>query len=171
MGCLTPQKFKHLLSRCSTKLEKLSLSYDVLNIEENVEEGTYVGEREAQESSFGPKELVLEWYHEIPELSEFWSWLWSRCGRLEKLEVWGTEGIIDCLANGMLSHMPNLCKIHLSKVPVEWEGSRHLEDEEIATLLSCCRNGWKVVNIAHNHTFKRASILALEQHYLTLEAL
>ncbi|KAF9399143.1 hypothetical protein BGX21_006730 [Mortierella sp. AD011] len=73
----------------------------------------------------------------------------------------------------MLAHMPNLCKIHLGNSTTNSSGTypRPLEDEEIATLLSCCRNRWKVVDIGHNYTFQEASILALEQHYPTLEAL
>ncbi|KAG0003769.1 hypothetical protein BGZ80_005745, partial [Entomortierella chlamydospora] len=172
IGYMTPLKLKHLLNRCSMKLEKLSLSGDIIDIGEDVEDGTNVQECEAQESSFELKELNLVCYKEIPKLSDFWSWLWSRCGRLERLNVSETGGIVDRLANGMLAHMPNLYKIHLGNTTTcTWRHSRLLEDEEIATLLSSCRNGWKVVDIGHNYTFQGASISALEQHYPTLEAL
>ncbi|KAF9358336.1 hypothetical protein BGX26_001993 [Mortierella sp. AD094] len=64
--------------------------------------------------------------------------------------------------------MPKLSKIRLGEND-DLSGS--LSDKEIATLLSSCRNGWKVVEIRETAEFYEASAAALIKHHNTLEVL
>ncbi|KAF9106962.1 hypothetical protein BGX27_008927 [Mortierella sp. AM989] len=160
-------KFKYLLNRCSSKLRKLSIGWDILKTNDP---RNYAEENENQESITGgqPKELTLMGYNEVPGSMEVWSWLWKRCGRVEKLEVFGTGGTVVSLAGGMSAHMPNLSKIYLGNDTGISDG---LSGREIATLLSNCQNGWKVVEIRGYIEFDSLSTDALARHYPTLEAL
>ncbi|KAF9358335.1 hypothetical protein BGX26_001992 [Mortierella sp. AD094] len=118
-GHLAPWKLKYMLSRCSSKLEKLKLTSITLSAED---EGSHAEENEGKEpiSGFQPKELSLYKYKENPSSIEFWSWLWRRCGSLERLKVYLSDGTVESLADGMLNHMPNLSEIHLGQSDKEF---------------------------------------------------
>ncbi|KAG0009038.1 hypothetical protein BGZ80_002804 [Entomortierella chlamydospora] len=87
---------------------------------------------------------------------------------LGKTNVARDQGELDCLSKVLSTQIPNLHKIHFGKGREYSEG---LTDRDIATLLSSCRYGLKVVEITHNLEFHGASVAALAQHYPTLEAL
>ncbi|KAF9344360.1 hypothetical protein BGX26_004461 [Mortierella sp. AD094] len=166
-GRIDPRKFKYLLGRCSRKLGKLSIC---CRLQHDEEETNCFREFEEQEAlpRLQLKVLILQWYEYAPEFSEFWSWLWRQCGHLEELQLYLSNKVVECLADGMLTCMPNLRRIRLGG---ENAGLVNLTDEEIATLLSSCRIGWESVEIRHNLDFHRASVAALSRHYHTLEAL
>ncbi|KAF9401827.1 hypothetical protein BGX21_000465 [Mortierella sp. AD011] len=153
----------YILSRCSSRLKKLTFRGAVTNVEDE-------GPEEEQEPiiQLEHKELILSLYWEWNDTTEFWRWLWKRCGYVEILRVYDTTKAVESLADGILSHMPNLREIHLGRSD---QDHMELMDGCIATLLSSCLYGWRVVEIKHTADFREASKAALVKLFPTLEVL
>ncbi|KAF9174455.1 hypothetical protein BGX20_011209 [Mortierella sp. AD010] len=142
---------------------KLTFRGAVTNVEDE-------GPEEEQEPiiQLEHKELILSLYWEWNDTTEFWRWLWKRCGYVEILRVYDTTKAVESLADGILSHMPNLREIHLGRSD---QDHMELMDGCIATLLSSCLYGWRVVEIKHTADFREASKAALVKLFPTLEVL
>ncbi|KAG0243217.1 hypothetical protein B0O80DRAFT_448479 [Mortierella sp. GBAus27b] len=154
-----PSDLKCLLDRLSTTLEVLTLRVNVSSTEdERREKGTKAW------TSF--RELNLLERHGASYTGPFWSWLWARCAHAERLEVGSiNEAETQSLADAIWTHMPNL---HTIQVKWNKSGSHNLTDKQIATLLSCSRNGWRVVIMSNNLNFGNAALRVLTLHYSTL---
>ncbi|KAG0243216.1 hypothetical protein B0O80DRAFT_448481 [Mortierella sp. GBAus27b] len=153
---------ERVLDRLSTKLERLSLQVDAEYRKDEV--------RKTEKTDWmSLKELNLMNYHGVSTPGSFWSWLWARCGRVERLEIDSMDGALtQDLADAMLTHMPHLDRIRLRN---SWVEHLHLEDSQIATLLSGSRKGWKVVDVGGNWKFKKDAMRVLTRHFPTLEEL
>ncbi|KAK3811130.1 MAG: hypothetical protein J3Q66DRAFT_404520 [Benniella sp.] len=107
----------------------------------------------------------------------FMPWLLRKCDNVEKLRVQDCSGDGQSLAQGMLAHMPNLCKISLgnhkthSMPHIAGNILDNIPGNKIATLLSGSRNGWKAVEVLPTASFGRAAMNALSDHFATLEVL
>jgi hypothetical protein len=95
---------------------------------------------------------------------------------VERLEVLSTDDIVYSLAEGMLSHMPNIERIELGSEIFSYKDDDgyevycvELEDEHVATLLSSCRKGWKSVQVRSSASFGDAAWKSLATHFSTLE--
>ncbi|KAF8986066.1 hypothetical protein BGZ46_009863 [Entomortierella lignicola] len=179
-----PRLLKFLLNQCSGHLESLTLQdleekYDYSETNENSDEGDILREIERHEcmdklqiheseSRLHPKMLVLDCYTEDDELNPLWSWLWKRCGSLEKLDLKSITEEVDHLAEEISNHMPNLCKIQFG---LEKEGQRSLKDQYLSKIISSCHTGWKSVEIRPSAEFHKASKSALVKYYSTIEDL
>ncbi|KAG0265322.1 hypothetical protein BG011_005022 [Mortierella polycephala] len=159
-------KLKYLLARCSSKLESLTTEADIADIgddeeyEEEVEEGLEAGAQ--------LKDLRLLQCDDQLDSKAFWSWLWTRCHHLKRLDVCEISGIVPSLVEGMLTHMPYLDEIHLGR---DGEDALHLTDNEVAALLDGSRKGWKVIEVKDTVEFWDEAKEALVRHYPTLEVL
>ncbi|KAG0006203.1 hypothetical protein BGZ79_006897 [Entomortierella chlamydospora] len=159
---------KYILSRCSSKLKKLTFRGVVTNVEDEGPEEDEEEEEREPIIRLKHKELILSRYREWDDSTEFWRWLWKRCGRVEILRVYDTGEAVESLADGILNNMPNLREIHLGRSD---QYHMDLTDGDIATLLSSCLYGWRVVEIKHTANFREASKAALFKLFPTLEVL
>ncbi|KAG0243211.1 hypothetical protein B0O80DRAFT_448493 [Mortierella sp. GBAus27b] len=153
-------KLKYLLERLSTSMESLRL-------EIRVKYGEKV-ERETEMNDWTSlKELNLAKCYDTTDTGSFWTWLWMRCGRVERLKVMSIgETVHRTLVTAMSIHMPNLDTIQLESeqsLPVK------LKDDQIATVLGGSRKGWRELDVGNNVDFGRASLKALTEHFSTLE--
>ncbi|KAK3810897.1 MAG: hypothetical protein J3Q66DRAFT_390844 [Benniella sp.] len=173
-------KLKRLLGRCSTTLEKLTLEIDY-----KYDDGfsTYVGydpdfkaeeeEPETTESTEWPslKELVLCPRECVgtPQPTTFWSWLYERCGQVERIEVSKfRRGAAECIRKDMLKHMPNLNGITIG------DGTGHgstIKPDRVRSLLSGSRNGWKTIVLRMPVKFMFRSRGAIREHFPTIEVI
>ncbi|KAG0021377.1 hypothetical protein BGZ80_002542 [Entomortierella chlamydospora] len=158
----------YILSRCSSKLKKLTFRGVVTNVEDEGPEEDEEEEEREPIIRLKHKELILSRYREWDDSTEFWRWLWKRCGRVEILRVYDTGEAVESLADGILNNMPNLREIHLGRSD---QYHMDLTDGDIATLLSSCLYGWRVVEIKHTANFREASKAALFKLFPTLEVL
>ncbi|KAK3810835.1 MAG: hypothetical protein J3Q66DRAFT_350327 [Benniella sp.] len=163
-----PRQLKYLLTRAGA-LEKLTLSVGIISHDE-VRDNEMDDETSVDDTKPWSQldELELIWCADWTSDKAIWPWLWKRCHHVEKLKVCNVNGtILQNLAESMSTHMPNLSQISLGQ-----DDKRHiqsLKDREIATLLSGCSRGWKVVLIKPAVAFGEAAVQALERHYPTLE--
>ncbi|KAG0229386.1 hypothetical protein BGX31_006196 [Mortierella sp. GBA43] len=151
-------KLKYALDRLSVTLETLTIQLDTDSLEN--------GEGSSEIKSWTSlKELKLLKYRNTTDTGSFWSWLWTRCGHVETLEVSTVgEGNAQNLAEVIQTHMPNLDTIRLR----QGDDRFRLEDEHIATLLSGPYHGWKTVDMSRNVGIGRLSLEALTNHFPTL---
>lgn len=163
-------RLKHLLNRCSGMLKRLVLEVEILDVDNrNAAQGILEKERERSGSTMLPSELKLSYSRGESVSKEFWRWLWRRCSQVKTLDVGNAGGVIvQSLGEGMLTHMPSLDKIRLGQ---DAKDAIDLTDNEIATLLSGCRKGWKVVEAKNTVRFRGAAMEALATHFGTLEEL
>lgn len=154
-------KIKYLLEHCSSKLEELTLDIHFTSKEDDW------GEEQEQEDSRSwtrLKQLNLRNFNFKLASKLLGSWLWERCGQVEKLTVHNIFGITGPLDEYMSTYMPGLNEIHLGT-----DGPR-VPDDKVAMILSGSRNGWKVVEM-RNIDFGEASRSTLSKHFTTLERL
>ncbi|KAG0246901.1 hypothetical protein B0O80DRAFT_466744 [Mortierella sp. GBAus27b] len=161
-------RLMNLLEQCSSILERLTLFVDVSytdNKYDNVSEEQPESKAKSWESL---KELKLFVYKDISDSNAFLPWLWKRCEHVERLEAYGVSGITQNLADTMVAHMPNLNELYLG-----WDNqhSKTLTDDEVATILSGSRGGWKALEIRNTVKIGQAAKKALEKHHSTLEEL
>ncbi|KAF9199769.1 hypothetical protein BGZ49_010071 [Haplosporangium sp. Z 27] len=137
------RRIKSFLNRCSHKLRKLKIGFNVPiedSESDHTEENNEKENMEEEESTSGlrPIELILAEYCERSNRKEFWTWLWKRCGPLELLDLRRVSCKIQNLAEGVRNHMPNLQKIRLGSDHWNWEP---MKDNEVTALLSSCHKG------------------------------
>ncbi|KAK3810859.1 MAG: hypothetical protein J3Q66DRAFT_350384 [Benniella sp.] len=159
---LKARNIKYLLGQCSSELTVLTIDIDV-KIESNDREW----QRQDEESNpwMLLKQLRLWDSGNNCDSEAFWSWLLKRCVQVEGLEIDKNTGIPDSFAEGMLNYMSNLRVIRLG---IRW---LLISDDQIATILSGSRHGWKVVELKNAVNFGEASRSALSKHSSTLERL
>lgn len=152
-------RLKYLLDRLSATLQTLTLQSGIKYEEKDVEQG--------MKDWRVFKELKLKKCCYATTLDPFWTWLWARCGHLEKLELsWISIPTTQYLVNAMLTHMPNIHTIQLI-----YHQSQQFQDKQIAELLSGSYNGWRVVNASGVPNFESAAVRALTKHFHTLQEL
>ncbi|KAF9988272.1 hypothetical protein BGZ65_009500 [Modicella reniformis] len=150
---------KHLLTRCSSNLESLTLDIALVYTEDKKKgwEGEY---KEESEPRWLLKDLKLLRCNVHRERGDFWPWLGSRCRRLKALEVCEIGiGAVN-LAREMLEHMQDLTEIHLG-----WNTKRHgvLQDRDVAALLCSSHKGWKIVKLRSGVNIQSTSKAVLLQ--------
>ncbi|KAG0246499.1 hypothetical protein B0O80DRAFT_454099 [Mortierella sp. GBAus27b] len=160
-------KLRNLLNRCSDGLEKLSVHINITHGKEEEEEEKDEEDQADDESEdwTSLKQLNMGTHSDIPNAKAFWSWLWKRCNRLERLQVTAIRGTYN-LAEGIVMYMPNIREIALGR---RVHGQLDFTDEEVAALLSGSQTGWRGVTIRRSATFHKAAMGVLAKHYSTLE--
>ena len=162
-------KLMNLLDRCSAILKKLELSIKIKN---SGGSDDWDGEEQTmgQDNDWTSlKELTLDSFTESTDARRFWSWIFRRCGRVEKLEVREILGAAQVLAQDMLTHMPNLTEITLGSSSHYSHGG--MDDKDVAELLSGSRKGWRVLKVCNSADVKTMAVAALQKHSSTLESL
>jgi len=154
-------KLMDLLDLRSVVLEMLDLEVCIPNMEIKIEPT----ENEPKTCT-SLRELVFFLVEYNTGTEEFWSSLFRRCGRVEKLQVEECIGFDQRLLQGMLDYMPDLNEISLGD---DGDEAIELDDAAIGTLLAGSRKGWKVVRLRSE--FGSAAIDALSKHTSTLELL
>ncbi|KAG0229389.1 hypothetical protein B0O80DRAFT_497543 [Mortierella sp. GBAus27b] len=154
-------ELKYLLDRLSTTLQTLTFQTDIVYVEDHEEETVSEG------WTFF-KELKLLECHEASIEGSFWTWLWTRCGHVERLHttLFG-EADTRTLVHAMLTYMPHLDTIRLEQSDT---GSQS-RDDQVATILLGTRKGWKTVDASRTASFGRAALKVLAGHFPTLEEL
>jgi hypothetical protein len=159
-------KLRNLLNQCSDGLEKLAFNINITHAE-----GEDKDEENQPDDDFKDwtslRQLNLWALGDNPNAKTFWSWLWKRCGLVERLYVTVIREV-DSLAKGMMKHMPHICEITLGR---HLHGQVDFTDEEVAALLSGSRTGWRQVTIRRSAIFHRATMDVLVMHHSTLEKL
>ncbi|KAK3811119.1 MAG: hypothetical protein J3Q66DRAFT_443368 [Benniella sp.] len=179
-------KLKGLLIRCPTMLEKLTLEVDCMMYrEEGSEEDEKDEEDEDDEDEEEPEVTEQNNWRSLKELAlrprgctdrlerkSFWSWLFKRCGEVEKLEVSKIRGTTDLrLREAMLVHMPKLQGIILGHDIADDPFAPYLKNDRATVLLDGSHHGWKSVRLKETVRFGDSTRLALEGHFGTLEEL
>ena len=173
-------KLRSLLIRCPTMPEKLTLEVDCLTYREESSE-----EDEDDEDEEEPEVIEQNNWRSLKELAlrprgctdrlghkSFWSWLFKRCGEVEKLEVSKIRGTTDLrLREAMLVHMPKLQRIILGHDIADDPSAPYLKNDRATILLAGSHNGWKSVRLKGTVRFGDSARVALERHFGTLEEL
>ncbi|KAG0013505.1 hypothetical protein BGZ82_002114, partial [Podila clonocystis] len=150
--------YLYIISRCSSKLEKLTIYNDPLP----GYNGDYVSDKLpiAEVTFLGLKELVLDHCWNKDELS-MWDWFWRGCCNVERLELrtWKADLTHDLAARIRL-YLPKVNSV-VVKHTMLWKA--------IAPLLSACVRGLK--NIRMEATLDQMACEALAKHCATLEVL
>ncbi|KAF9348170.1 hypothetical protein BGX34_002633, partial [Mortierella sp. NVP85] len=155
-------RIKHLLSHCSSALEKLTLESRIACSEEEEKEEEETEDHQAEARPWTHlKRLHLLGPCDGPYPKAFWEWLWKRCGAVEQLKVQYITAIRSSLVEGIAAHMPHLTKIHLKEC-----SSR----EDTEAILATTRQGWKEVIMEGGSIFPQLTTL-LMNHSVTLERL
>jgi hypothetical protein len=165
-------KLKNLLNQCSTTLEWLSINlsikhgYKVVNMDDEA-----TGCESICWTSL--KKLTLRHFPDDWDAGSFWSWMWKRCGQVEKLYVKAINKSAPSLAQAMLAYMPNLQKIAMGDYNclANVDPLIAMEDDVIAALLSGSRHGWKSIKLEWTTKAGQKTMDALAMHYSTLEVL
>jgi len=166
-------KFKSLFKQCSTTLERLLVA---VHIQRSVETVDMQDEATEDESICWTslKDLTLRHYQDTWDTGPLWSWMWKRCGQVERLHVWKIDKSTPSLVQAMLAYMHNLHEITMGYYLLSYR-DRTLEDEMnddvVAALLSGSRHGWKSVSVRTTAKLGRVTMSALAMHYSTLEQL
>ncbi|KAF9136124.1 hypothetical protein BGW39_006920 [Mortierella sp. 14UC] len=175
-GPVESWRLKYLLARCSSKLEELTLDIAVTGPEDGKVNEDEPKKEEVLNIGAQPRYLRLSFDRDVSESKAFWSWLWRRSMRVERLEVLSTNDMVHSLAEGMLSHMSNLDRIELGSETFCYEDEdgydaycMELEDEHVATVLSSCRKGWRAVQVRSSASFGDTAWESLVNHFFTLE--
>ncbi|KAF9948838.1 hypothetical protein BGZ65_007783 [Modicella reniformis] len=164
--CMESWLLKHLLSRCSSRLEKLTLWVVVVGTEER--KIKWEGDHEENvEPEWLLKDLKLRFCIDKSNSKTFWPWLWKHCSRVKTLKADYIFDLVHSLAEGISTHMTDLTEIELGNGT--WD--RNLKDQEVAELLSSSYRGWKTVRLKHALECMLATKAALTQHFSTLEEL
>ncbi|KAK3810928.1 MAG: hypothetical protein J3Q66DRAFT_350547 [Benniella sp.] len=157
-------KLMHDLNRCSATLEDLTIAVNRRRGFRHHEDSA-----EQQQEVTAPKELTslkkltlhLRECRGDLKPKAFWSWLFKRCHRVERLAIHSIDKVYhEYFAVAMSTHMLNLNELVLVNV-------RPLQ---VPKLLSASRNGWKAVEFMSMH-ISGAAQEALEKHFSTLEVL
>ncbi|KAF9374167.1 hypothetical protein CPC16_001445, partial [Podila verticillata] len=150
--------YLYIVSRCSSKLEKLTIYNDPLPGYND----DFISDKFpiAEVKFLGLKELVLDHCWSKDELP-MWDWFWRGCCNVERLELrtWRAELIHD-LANRIRLYLPKVNSI-VVKHTILWRA--------IGPLLSACAGGWK--NIRLEGTMDQVGCDALAKQCATLEVL
>jgi len=154
-------KLMDLLDQPSIVLKKLELGVKQSSTRMRYVEGKLM--EMVPQTCVSLRELVLHKYNDDADSEAFWSSLFQRCGRVEKLRVDECLGSAQRLAQDMLAYMPNLREISFGR----GVRARPMPDGASATLLSGSCNGWKVARLQSN--FSGDTIDALSKHSSTLE--
>ncbi|KAG0227579.1 hypothetical protein B0O80DRAFT_499598 [Mortierella sp. GBAus27b] len=171
-------RLRHLLARCSTTLEKLSLEVyykydDAISV--------YIGYDEDFDEDLEPETIEpIEWtslkeFHIRPlgcvgtvQPSKFWEWVYKRCGQVERLEVSAfRRGASSSIRDNIFKYMPNATEITIGSI--YGRDSSTIKEDRVANLLSGSQKGWKMVRLAGVARFGVYALKALEKHFLTLE--
>ncbi|KAK3810936.1 MAG: hypothetical protein J3Q66DRAFT_414162 [Benniella sp.] len=152
-------RLKYVLRHCSSIMEELTIQTNVIYLEDD-------NDKEDDDEEAQPwtqlKRLELKWCLDWSEDKAFWAWLWKRCSHVEHLVVNDMDDVRQSLAEGILTHMPNLNKIHLEGT--SWKS------EEIVAILSASRQGWKKVSMSCL-SLSPTAMTCLMNHSSTLERL
>ncbi|KAF9944480.1 hypothetical protein BGZ65_011996, partial [Modicella reniformis] len=164
---ITTRKVKYLLGQCSSVLERLVLDITISSTED--EKNDKEEEQQQEEHEIWPKlkTLTLVTWDDKSRSKAFWLWFWKRCRYLETLEVEQTGPSVQNLAKVMFAHMPNLSGITLGR----WDCRYRLTSNDMVTLLSSSRKGWKVVKFRATGRLERTAKEELAKHFPTLEVL
>ena len=162
-------KFKSLLDQCSTTLESLSV---IINIQQAVETVDMQDEATEDESICWTslKDLTLRHFPDDWDAGSLWSWMWKRCGQVERLHVQKIDASTPSLVRAMFAKMQNLQRITIGDHNVAYLEDK-MEDDVVAELLSGSRHGWKSVSVRSTVKLGRETMNALTLHYSTLEEL
>ncbi|KAF9350337.1 hypothetical protein BGX34_001275 [Mortierella sp. NVP85] len=152
-------RLKYLLNHCSNALEDLTLNVNIYYEDQRSEEQ----DKEEPSPWMLLKRLRLERCGDKSGSRAFWSWLWKKCDKVELLRVEEIGEISDNLVEGIVTHMPNLDKIHLEGLA--------LTNEEIVALLASSRHGWKEVRMEFLRAFEASTKEVLMRHCSTVERL
>jgi hypothetical protein len=159
-GRIHAQTLQYTLSRCSTTLETLRISF---MISTGITATTMGIDAAGPLSSLMTLKLIS---CESPFYDNALSPLWMRCESVEDLHL------IDCnipflrlMPNIMETFFPNLNTITVGR---DSNGLK-LEDQDLARLLSASRLGWKSIDIEGYLNFDKLSQKALFRHTSTLE--
>ncbi|KAK3810927.1 MAG: hypothetical protein J3Q66DRAFT_350546 [Benniella sp.] len=180
-------KVKNLLNQCPITLEKLALELTIrfgekvsdFGDEEGDEQGEEEDDGDEQDEAAEPewvslKELSLRLWRDDSDQqpTRFWTWLFRRCGRVERLEITKVRGDAHVqVAEAMSTYMPHLTEITLGGDVPEDALFGGIYDNQVATLLSGSCKGWRVVKLLDHTRCGNASIMALSRHFSTLEEL
>ncbi|KAK3811083.1 MAG: hypothetical protein J3Q66DRAFT_58648 [Benniella sp.] len=166
-------KFKSLLDQCSTTLQKLDLHINVLGAREPVDMTDEATENESI-CWTSLKDLTLRHTADPWDAGSLWSWMWKRCGQVERLHVRKIDQSTPSLVQAMSAYMHNLREIVIGDYIVSDQGVHTedaMEDDVVAALLSGSLRGWKSVSVLSNAKFGRETMNALVLHYSALEEL
>ncbi|KAG0246299.1 hypothetical protein B0O80DRAFT_499623 [Mortierella sp. GBAus27b] len=183
---------KYLLTRCSEPLEELTLDIDPRDTgdtdygsdeehdgnearaeEDDDDDDDKVQDEDAEDSNVcWPRLKSLRLLSCNRRPSGFWAWIWKQCGSVERLETGMIDkAVLQSLARGMLTNMPNLKEVTLGRDRESQGGTLDAEDEGVATIIAGCRRGWRTVEIKGIVQFGAAAMDALTRHFSTLEVL
>ncbi|KAK3811072.1 MAG: hypothetical protein J3Q66DRAFT_404458 [Benniella sp.] len=163
-------KFKNVLDQCSTTLENLKVDFAMLHADEafNMDDEATENESICWTSL---KELTLRHDPDTWDAGPVWSWMWKRCGQVEKLCVRKIDQSTPSFVQAMSVNMPNLKKIMIGEIYTNrYRNLRDvMEDDVVAALLSGSRHGWKLIEMQSTAKPGQKSMDALAMHYLGLE--
>ncbi|KAF9353365.1 hypothetical protein BGX34_011625 [Mortierella sp. NVP85] len=163
-------KLMYDLDRCSTTLEELTIALYVNRRRGFIPHLHYRDPAEQLQEVTAPREwtslkkltLCLWGFRGDLKPKVFWSWLFKRCRRVERLIINSMDlSYHEYLAVAMSTQMLNLNELVLMWVcPSQAPG-----------LLSASRRGWKAVEFMNNIRISGATQDALKKHFSTLEVL
>lgn len=150
--------FLYVISRCSFKLEKLTIHRAPLADLVGDSESVMLPIAEAELS--GLKELVLKDCWGNGELSS-WNWFWKSCSNVERLELRNRFSVgMHKMAARMIVYLPKVNSL---------VSDHTLISGCPASLISACLGGWRHIRIGD--LLYRTSCKALAEHCATLEVL
>ncbi|KAK3811087.1 MAG: hypothetical protein J3Q66DRAFT_390971 [Benniella sp.] len=163
-------KFKNVLDQCSTILENLNVDLAMLHADEafNMDDEATENESICWTSL---KELTLRHHPDIWDAGPVWSWMWKRCGQVEKLCVRKIDQSTPSFVQAMSVNMPKLKEIIIGVTYTDqaWNLRDAMEDDVVAALLSGSRHGWKAIKMKSTARPGQKSMDALAMHYSGLE--
>ncbi|KAK3811088.1 MAG: hypothetical protein J3Q66DRAFT_390972 [Benniella sp.] len=163
-------KFKNVLDQCSTILENLNVDLTMLHADEafNMDDKATENESICWTSL---KVLTLRHHPDIWDAGPVWSWMWKRCGQVEKLCVRNIDQSTPGLVQAMSVNMPKLKEIIIGVTYTDRARNLYgvMEDDVVAALLSGSRHGWKAIEMQSTVKPGQKSMDALAMHYSGLE--
>ncbi|KAK3811061.1 MAG: hypothetical protein J3Q66DRAFT_390949 [Benniella sp.] len=172
-------RLKNVLGRCSTPLSYLYVDIDFQRPDDD--KAMSMEDETAENGSIcwtSLKNLALQHSPDTWDAGRFWSWMWKRCGQVERLYVDSINKSTPSLVQAMLGYMPHLREITLGNNSIidqetDTQTGRNIvmTDKVVAALLSGSQHGWKAVAVKASAEIGKAAMNALANHYSTLEEL